>query len=73
MSEEIENGNAEKVNPLDKIVEIVGFKNDPGYIYHIKLNTVSQSDIRKMDELLNGGVFKCQFIISDTNVEIKGE
>jgi hypothetical protein len=58
---------------LSKIVELVGFKNDPAYIYHVKLNTVSQSDIQKMDELLNSGVFKCQFIISDMNVEIKGE
>jgi hypothetical protein len=58
---------------LSKIVELVGFKNDPAHIYHVKLNTVSQSDIQKMDELLNSGVFKCQFIISDMNVEIKGE
>lgn len=58
---------------LSKIVELVGFKNDPAYIYHVKLNTVSQGDIQKMDELLNSGVFKCQFIISDMNVEIKGE
>ena len=60
-------------NPLDKIIKIVGFKNDPAYIYHVKLNTVSQSDIQKMDELLNSGVFKCQFIISDMNVEISGD
>ena len=58
---------------LSKIVELVGFKNDSAYIYHVKLNTVSQSDIQKMDELLNSGIFKCQFIISDMNVEIKGE
>lgn len=66
--------NSEKENDLvlSKIVEIVGFKNDPAYIYHVKLNTVSQSDIQKMDELLNSGVFKCQFIISDMNVEISG-
>lgn len=58
---------------LSKIIEIVGFKNDSAYIYHVKLNTVSQMDIKKMDEILNSGVFKCQFIISDTNVEIVGE
>lgn len=58
---------------LSKIVELVGFKNDSAYIYHVKLNTVSQMDIKKMDEILNSGIFKCQFIISDTNVEIKGE
>ena len=71
---EIYMNNSEKENDLvlSKIVEIVGFKNDPAYIYHVKLNTVSQSDIQKMDELLNSGVFKCQFIISDMNVEISG-
>jgi hypothetical protein len=73
MKNEIEYNNVEKINPIDKIVEIVGFKNDPAYIYHVKLNTISQMDIKKMDEILNSGVFKCQFIISDTNVEITGE
>ena len=62
----------EDQNPISKIVEIVGFKNEPEYIYHVRVNTTTQSAIHEMDKLLNSGVFKCQFIISDMNLEITG-
>lgn len=58
---------------LENIKEIVGFKDDPDMIYHVKVNSTDQEVLQMVNKYLQNCDYKCSFIVSDLNIEITGE